>query len=462
MTEPQLESITEIPLTYSQCSTPLFSRIRDLEWAIWLDSGKGTHDTSARYDIISAAPSHKLIGRPNSCTVFNCEHDSSPQDYPSCWAALEAFTPESNHSSKHPFTGGALGYLGYDAGRELESLVDQREADHGLPTSLMGIYQWAIIQDHKLESCTLVHTQECNPNTLNQVQQRLSAQPTEAPSTSFQATDFRPLIDKQTYRKQVERIQQYITGGDCYQVNFSQRFDADYSGDPFQAYLHLRNQLKSPFSCFFETEFGKVLSFSPERFLACNQRKVTTQPIKGTSPRGDTEESDRQLAKALCNSEKNIAENLMIVDLLRNDLSKCCKPDSVKTPRLFDLESYPNVHHLVSTVTGELSNGETPLGALKACFPGGSITGAPKIRAMEIIEELEAHRRSVYCGSIGYISFNGNMDTSIAIRTATTDKEKIYIWGGGGIVADSNPEDELDESIVKIQRIMQGFVTASH
>lgn len=459
MTEPQLESIVEIPLTYSKNSAPIFSAIRDLQWPIWLDSGEGS--ASARYDIISAAPSHKIIGQNKTCNVIATEQNTCQQEFPNCWDAIEALAPHTNHSSKHPFTGGALGYLGYDIGRELENLPDHREADHELPTALMGIYQWAIIQDHDKRSSTLIYTQQCNQQTLKEVQKRLATCSAENPVGEFQTTDFKPLIDQQTYLKQVSKIQQYITRGDCYQVNFSQRFEASYQGDPFQAYLHLRNELQSPFSCFFETEFGRVLSLSPERFLACNHNQVITQPIKGTAARGTTEESDRQLSQTLCTSEKNIAENLMIVDLLRNDLSKCCKPNSVKTPRLFCLESYPNVHHLVSTITGELSSDKTSLQALKACFPGGSITGAPKIRAMQIIEELEAHRRSVYCGSIGYISFNGNIDTNIAIRTAITDKDKIYIWGGGGIVADSTPTDELEESIVKIRKIMTGFATTS-
>ncbi len=461
MTEPQLESIVEIPLIYSENSESIFSSIRDLEWPIWLDSGESHPSSNARYDIICAAPSHKLIGRNRGCTVITTEGEQDTQEYANCWAALEALTPRTNHSDTHPFTGGALGYLGYDTGRELEALKDRRSPDHDLPNALMGIYQWAIIQDHNKQSCTLIHTQQCTHETVKEVQKRLAKRATKHTAREFCATDFTPLIDKKTYLKQVDRIQQYISNGDCYQVNFSQRFEASYQGDCFQAYLHLRRELQSPFSCFFETEFGAILSLSPERFISCRQGKVTTQPIKGTAARGPNEESDRRLSEALRNSEKNIAENLMIVDLLRNDLSKCCQPNSVRAPRLFCLESYPNVHHLVSTVTGELSPGKTPLELLKACFPGGSITGAPKIRAMEIIEELEAHRRSLYCGSVGYISFNGNMDTSIAIRTAIAEKEKIYIWGGGGIVADSVPEEEFDESIVKIQRIMKGFANTS-
>ncbi|MAZ87735.1 MAG: aminodeoxychorismate synthase, component I [Cellvibrionaceae bacterium] len=462
MTEPQLESIVELPLTYSENSEPIFSSIRDMEWPIWLDSGESLLSSSARYDIISAAPSHKLIGHNKSCAVFKTGSDQDKQEYANCWAALDALTPHINHSPTHPFTGGALGYLGYDVGRELETLEDQISPDHDLPNALMGIYQWAVIQDHEKQSCTLVHTQQCPHETIEEVQKRLATRTPKETKRKFLATDFKPLVDKQTYLEQVNRIQQYINSGDCYQVNFSQRFEANYKGDSFQAYLHLRSELQSPFSCFFETEFGAVLSLSPERFISCHQGKVTTQPIKGTAARGSNEESDRRLSEALRNSEKDIAENLMIVDLLRNDLSKCCEPNSVKTPKLFSLESYPNVHHLVSTVTGELSRGKAPLELLKACFPGGSITGAPKIRAMEIIEELEAHRRSVYCGSLGYISFNGNMDTSIAIRTAIAEKETIYIWGGGGIVADSVPEEEFDESIVKIRRIMKGFASISH
>jgi len=202
---------------------------------------------------------------------------------------------------------------------------------------------------------------------------------------------------------------------------------------------------------------GAILSHSPERFLKIEGRLVETRPIKGTIPRGSTPEQDRINAEQLSISSKDRAENLMIVDLLRNDLSKSCELGSVTAPNLFEIESYANVHHLVSQVSGHLRPDCTPAQLLKGCFPGGSITGAPKFRAMEIIDELERTDRSVYCGAIGYISSNGRMDSSIAIRTVVCDRENIYCWGGGGVVADSTPAGEYQESLDKIQVLLDGL-----
>jgi para-aminobenzoate synthetase component 1 len=200
-----------------------------------------------------------------------------------------------------------------------------------------------------------------------------------------------------------------------------------------------------------------VLSLSPERFLDVRDGRVETRPIKGTRARGATPQEDRALAQALIESAKDRAENVMIVDLLRNDLSRVCTPGSVRVPQLCGLESYANVHHLVSVVTGELSAGHSPLDLLAAAFPGGSITGAPKVRAMQIIDELEPSRRSVYCGSLGYVDVRGHMDTSIAIRTAVADNGQLHLWGGGGLVADSEEQAEYRETLDKISRLMEAL-----
>lgn len=464
MSTANLERCTTIELPYLKDSHHYFAHIRNLEWPIWLDSCHNAeqHNPHARYDIISANPSHKIIATTESCIAVATENEGATTVFKDCWAAIEQLTPHATPMAEHsplPFNGGALGYLGYEAAHNKQTLNNPHKLDCDIPLALVGIYNWAIVQDHQLQTCTLVHNENCNQGLISKLKSVLSV-PSATPKPErahFAAQVFTESTTKDAYLKQLDQIQSYILDGDCYQTNLTQRFEARFSGDPLEAYLKLRTQLPSPFSCYFETEFGSVMSHSPERFISCSNKEIVAQPIKGTARRGRNPDEDRALAQGLKQSSKDQAENLMIVDLLRNDLSKCCEVNSVKTPKLFELESYANVHHLVSTVTGKLKQSETPLSLLKSCFPGGSITGAPKIRAMEIIEELETSRRSIYCGSIGYLGFDGQMDTNIAIRTAATYGDRVFVWGGGGIVADSIAEDEYEESLMKIRRILEGL-----
>jgi para-aminobenzoate synthetase component 1 len=247
----------------------------------------------------------------------------------------------------------------------------------------------------------------------------------------------------------LQRIQRYLHAGDCYQVNLAQRFAAPAQGDPWHAYRRLRRANPAPFGAYLAFDDCCILCGSPERFLQIRNDRVETKPIKGTRPRGRDPDEDRTLAEALRLSPKDRAENLMIVDLLRNDLGKVCAIGSVHVPRLFEIERYAHVHHLVSTVRGRLAAGRSALDLLRACFPGGSVTGAPKLRAMQIIEELEPHRRGVYCGSIGYIGVDGAMDTNIVIRTLVHSAGVARLWAGGGIVVDSDPEAEYRETLDK-------------
>ena len=256
-------------------------------------------------------------------------------------------------------------------------------------------------------------------------------------------------MDRSRYAAAIGRIKHYLKEGDCYQINLAQRFSAPCQGDPWQAYLKLRKLNAAPFSAYLNMPGVQILSSSPERFLKVSGRLVETKPIKGTRPRKKNAAKDFEQVRQLQNSKKDRAENVMIVDLLRNDISKTCQKGSVQVPELFAIESYATVHHLVSTVTGVLDAGRHALDLLKSCFPGGSITGAPKVRAMQVIEELESHRRGVYCGAIGYIGFDGNMDTNIAIRTLVHSSGTIRFWAGGGIVNDSVMADEYQETFDK-------------
>ncbi|NLW05695.1 MAG: aminodeoxychorismate synthase component I, partial [Pseudomonadaceae bacterium] len=252
------------------------------------------------------------------------------------------------------------------------------------------------------------------------------------------------------------QVQALLASGDCYQVNLAQRFTASYQGDLYQAWQLLRQQIAAPFSAFMDFGDATILSLSPERFLQATAKgEVETKPIKGTRPRGKTQQEDQQLAEALLNSKKDQAENLMIVDLLRNDLGRVCQPGSIQVPNLFTLESYTNVHHLVSRITGQLAKGKDSLDLLKASFPGGSITGAPKLRAMQIIDQLEPCQRSVYCGSIGYFDRRGGIDFNIAIRTFIAYQGQLHISAGGGLVADSNGAQEYQETLDKVSRLIR-------
>jgi para-aminobenzoate synthetase component 1 len=348
-----------------------------------------------------------------------------------------------------------IGYLSYDFGRHLENLPSRALDDLHLPDARFGLYAWALISDHQQATSQLVF----HPTLADSERQRLIelfTQPTADATEPFslQAPMHADLSAEQ-YRQAIERIQQYIQAGDCYQVNFAQRFRAPCQGDPWTAYCALRLACPTPFSGFQSLpDGGAVLSLSPERFVKVSERLVETRPIKGTRPRGLTPAEDAANAAELLASPKDRAENLMIVDLLRNDLGRTCRTGSVRVPELFSLESYPNVHHLVSSVTGELADDRDALDLIAGSFPGGSITGAPKIRSMQIIDELEPTRRGLYCGSLLYLDVRGEMDSSIAIRSLLVKDGQVCCWGGGGIVADSEWQAEYQESITKVKVLL--------
>jgi para-aminobenzoate synthetase component 1 len=455
-------SVQLIPITYYPNSADWFVQVRQLAMPIWLDSCR-PHSSYGRFDIISAAPALTFTTYGEFTRIEDGSKTDNSIENP--FSLLKRYLPQGQPQHEQiPFCGGALGYFGYDLGRRFELLPNLAAADIALPHMCVGIYPWAILQDHIQQKAWLVVNRELAP-TYNFLEiedicsesHQISRfhdlkQNIRNNHKSFKINNFERNLKVSDYRLAFQKIQSYIAAGDCYQVNFAQRFSAEFEGDTFDAYLKLRNSLPSPFSAYMQLEGGAILSLSPERFIKLEDNQAETKPIKGTIARGKTPEEDAANAKALESSLKDRAENLMIVDLLRNDLSKTCT--EVKVPELFSLQSFANVHHLVSTVTGTLKPNSSALDLLATSFPGGSITGAPKIRAMEIIEELEPVRRSVYCGSVGYISACGNMDTSIAIRTLVCDKNKIYCWGGGGIVADSKVDTEYQESIAKVKVLL--------
>ena len=459
-----------VALDYKIPCTQYFSRIRELGHAVLLDSGF-TQCQRGRYDIISAAPSARLSFNNEQLMgenlAFNIDDISDPFHAASLLLMMYQELDAKNYvfaeypDKEIPFCGGLLGHFSYDLGRCIEEMPQHAEDDTLLPQMHLGLYGWAIIIDHQQQDCYLMlNTSLPNPDIDDLVKIIQTAAPDSCDNFEL-SSSFSSNLDKDQYAQALTKINDYILSGDCYQVNFAQRFSANFQGDPFNAYLKLRSVAPTHFSAFIDTEHGAILSLSPERFLSVDkQGHVLTQPIKGTQPRSNNTEQDQKNKDYLINSEKDRSENVMIVDLMRNDLSKVCELHSVKVPALFSIESYRNVHHLVSTVSGKLEQGKSAIDLLKGCFPGGSITGAPKIRAMQIIDELEPHRRSIYCGSIGYISLCGAMDTSITIRTLLAQNNTMHCWAGGGIVADSEIADEYQETFDKVNNLLDALQTS--
>ncbi len=436
-----------VVLPYFVDSAALFSSIAGQPWSVFLDSGY-PYSNQGRYDIIAADPLCTLVthGDITEITRNGSTMKSSADPFD---LVKQQLVSEFTGFDDLPFNGGAIGYFSYDLARRLESLpVIAEDAEH-IAEMAVGIYNWAVIVDHREKKSYLVG-HECDEQKWHALIAQFSQLPDEQEHDVFKVVStINSNMDKAFYTQAFNRIKQYLKEGDCYQVNLAQRFAARCEGDPWMAYLTLRELNSAPFSCYLNLPEVQILSSSPERFLKLTKGVVETKPIKGTRPRKQDDAEDQQQIKSLESSNKDRAENLMIVDLLRNDMSKTCKKGSVKVPVIFNVESYATVHHLVSTVTGILADGQHALDLLKSCFPGGSITGAPKIRAMEIIEELEPNRRGVYCGAIGYIGFDGNMDSNIAIRTLVHSKNTIRFWAGGGIVNDSVVEEEYQESFDK-------------
>ncbi|MFZ3203129.1 MAG: aminodeoxychorismate synthase component I [Pseudomonas sp.] len=434
-------------LPYRADPAAYFSVVCHAPGAVLLDAGRPAAQRG-RYDLISAWPTAELIPAP----------DEPANDFLQRLRASLAALGEANapDDCPLPFVGGLIGYLGYDFGRRLETLPERARDDLGLADAQLGLYAWALITDHHLGTSQLMFHPALSSERRQHLIELFDAPQVPASEPFRLNRAFQADIDEGEYRHAIERIQAYIQAGDCYQVNFAQRFRSHYQGDPWTAYRALRAACPTPFAGYLTlVDNGAIISLSPERFLRVSEGHVETRPIKGTRPRHSDPEQDAAQAEMLMASLKDRAENLMIVDLLRNDLGRSCAIGSVHVPELFALESYPNVHHLVSAVTGELAPDKDALDLIAGSFPGGSITGAPKIRAMQIIDELEPTRRALYCGSLLYLDVRGELDSSIAIRSLLAKDGQISCWGGGGIVADSDWQAEYQESITKVKVLLE-------
>lgn len=438
-----------IALEYTPTLVELAGCIAHLPGFVYLDSGE--REGSAELEIVTALPTttHRLADYSNNLADW--------------MTAVETELARDNQigptDSASPVSSGcvAIGSLDYDGPAQALSRADTTPS-----LTSAGIYHWLLMTHRGTRRTRIVFHPKCSDDTRATVMAALNAGNAASTGTFRLKTPFASSISKTQYKEAIERIQQYILAGDCYQVNFAQRFKAEFEGDPWVAYCHARTHLAGGFSAYMAVSEGHaILSLSPERFLRIEGGVITTQPIKGTAPRHPDPDKDAELARALLDSEKDRAENIMITDLLRNDLGQFCDPGSVMVTELCGLHSFGNVHHLISTVRGTLKSGTTPGQMLLASSPGGSITGAPKRRAIEIIAELESHPRGAYCGSIFLLAGSGWLQSSIAIRTVEIRDNTLQCWGGGGITASSHWEAEYQETLDKVGPIMDALDAVS-
>jgi para-aminobenzoate synthetase component 1 len=459
--------ITEIPLPRIPADLmDWVAGFADCPGLVFLDSAL-PHETLGRYSFIAADPVHRIVARDGRTEIDGAGFAGSPFD------ALDHLLrryPVAERPDLPPFQTGLAGSFGYGLRHAVEDVPLHGRRDHGFADLAVGYYDLVIAADHQTHRAFILSSGAPEQEAARRrarAQARTDwalarlARRTVRPKFSWSIA-VQPDLAADDHRRMVRRTIDYIEAGDIYQANITQRFQAPLpagfeSGGPGRLALYdaLRRYNPATFAAFLDFGETAILSCSPERYLKVAGRRIETRPIKGTRPRGAGPGEDAALAAELRASEKDRAENLMIVDLLRNDIGRVAKLGSVKVPVLFGLESYATVHHLVSVVTAELDAGRNAVELLRAAFPGGSVTGAPKIRAMEIIAELEPTARGPYCGAIGYLSATGAMDTNIVIRTVLVDRDRISFQVGGGIVADSDPEAEYQETLVKARALRE-------
>ena len=450
--------------------------------AFFLDSASGPAGL-ARWSFLGAEPFMVLEATESSQagkraiveTEAGNRRETSENPFAALRRVLELYRLPASESHV-PFTAGAVCYLGYGLKHSVERLPRIAVRDQSFPDMHLALHDRLLAHDGEtgrwyaaiapVGPALAKGADRAFDSLLRVLDAASSIPPLELPPVQDGECEIRPNMSREEYLRSVERVIEYIAAGDIFQANLTQRFECRVGGEPWDLYIRLRRRNPAPFAAYLDPGGGHrpscsgrpegtrtggraVLGSSPERFLALRGREIETRPIKGTRPRGSGADEDRRYARELLASEKDAAELAMIVDLERNDLGRVADYGSVRVAEAKALEEYPTVFHLVSTVTGRLAEGRDAVDLLKATFPGGSITGAPKIRAMEIIEELEPTARSVYTGAIGYMDLGGDLDLSIVIRTMLWDQGRVTYQVGGGIVADSDPSAEYEESLAK-------------
>jgi para-aminobenzoate synthetase component 1 len=439
-------------------------------YSFWLDSGMDPQKLG-RFSFMGSDPFLVMRSRGDEIALIKegAEEKGRGNPFDVLGELLGRYTIDSGESPV-PFTGGAVGYFSYDLCHFIEKLPARAVDDLNLPECYLGFYDAIVAFDHLVNKTYLISTGF--PETggegrgrraaarLNELRNRVALAPPPGAlheDVSRAGDRLKSNFSHEGYLEAVAKAREYICAGDIFEVNLSQRFEVDISIEPYELYKRLRQINPAPFAGYFNFAGVNIVGASPERFLKVHGDKVETRPIKGTRPRGRTPEEDKDLAQGLLQSVKDRAENIMIVDLERNDIGRVCRYGTVRVAELAILETYPTVFHLTSTVEGRLGEGKGCIDLLKATFPGGSITGAPKVRAMEIIDELEPTRRSVYTGSMGYLGFNGDMDLNIVIRTIIVKDGRAYFQVGGAIVYDSEPEAEYIETLDKGKALIEAL-----
>jgi para-aminobenzoate synthetase component 1 len=462
---PLIEEIYMVPE-----ATWCFEAMVHKPFSFFLDSGMDPQKLG-RYSFMSSLPFLVMRSRGDDIKIIkdSVEEKRRGNPFDVLGELLEIYKLDTGEYPI-PFTGGAVGYFSYDLCHFIERLPKTAVDDLDLPECYLGFYDAVVAFDHLLNKTYLISTgfpeteegkrRQRAEARLNELRNLILLVPPPVNFKAPPATEsivLRANFSHEGYLKAVARAREYICAGDIFQVNLSQRFEADLNIPPYELYKRLRKINPAPFANYFNFDGVVIAGASPERFLKVSGDWVETRPIKGTRPRGKTPEEDKILAESLLKSKKDRAENIMIVDLERNDIGRVCRYGTVRVTELAILETYPTVFHLTSTVVGQLSEGKSRTDLLKATFPGGSITGAPKVRAMEIIDELEPTRRSVYTGSLGYIGFDGGMDLDIVIRTMLIKDNRVYFQLGGAIVYDSQPEAEYQETLDKGKALIQAL-----
>lgn len=420
--------------------------LRDLPGFVLLESGDTTR---GRYDILSAMPYKTL-------TFFEEEADN-------VFSELEAHLPlkRSPMLDFLPFQGGAIGYFSYDLAGCLQGIpLKKSVTEKRLPLAIFGLYDVAIVVDHNIQKVFLfgVNQKKKTKEALNELEKAWMKEKDSFSSFEITST-VKSFISKKEAKISFDNMMKALLKGRTYQTNYTMPFELNYCGDAFSIYETITKKNPVPYASFLNLHQEAILSFSPERFVLFDDGHLLTSPIKGTMKRDKDKMKDQENALMLEKSLKNRAENVMIVDLMRNDLGKIAKPGSVKVTALCKVESFPRVHHLVSDIEAICRDDITPMKAFSACFPGGSITGAPKIEAMKLIAEEEKFSRGVYCGCIGYFSLHGRFDTNIAIRTMIAENSRLTFNAGGALLLDSTFEEEYEECLVKVDSFLNGLFT---
>ncbi len=434
----------------------LFNFVKKYSYPFLLDSGD-IYKQSGKFSFIGFNPMLLFKAKNNKIEITGKKKSSIYKSLNSIDAFQKIFDKyERKYNDRFPFSGGFVGFLSYDLCRKIEKIPCIAADDKKIPDICFGLYDGIFVYDHKKRETYIAAHGITMPadNIINELM-RIAKKASESglednlSKNTKNNKKFKSGLSKKKYLQKIDKLKKHIKNGDVFEVNLTQRFETKFSADPWMLYQKLRYINPAPFSSYLDYGDFQIISSSPERFIKVQKNKIETKPVKGTISRGSGIKTDRDNRKKLLKSEKDRAELIMAVDVARNDLGRISEIGTVKVKKLAALEKYPTLYHLVSTVTGRLRNGIRFSDIIKATFPGASITGAPKIRAMEIIDETEPVRRNIYTGSIGYIGLNGNIDLNIAIRTIIVKKNKSFFQVGGAVVWDSDSLSEYKEIMLK-------------